>query len=165
MKTVALYGIATDDQIVVLNADYHERSHIPFYVKRRPGGIFNVQRAMRRYSQDLGTSLVYGEVDPVIINVWKNRKQSFPRFSYTRTLNPIQADWHHIAYLDELRQYWYPEILSNFKGIVSADLCGNSFPDYEAIRLIPHIDYLFMSDDNPLAAQAYKYANIIKGPS
>lgn len=162
MKTIALYGLATEDQIVILNSDYHDGSHTPFQVKYRPGGIFNVQRAIRHYTQDFGISLVYGNIDKVIVNVWKNRKQSFPRFSWTRTLNPVQADWHHIAYLDELTQYWSPEILSNFKGIVSADLCGSNLLDYRAIELLPHIDYLFMSDDNILAAKANKYANLVR---
>lgn len=166
MKTIALYGIATDDQIVVLNSNYHEGSEVPVHVTYRRGGIFNVERAIRNYSQDIGVSLVYSSIDSVYVNVWKNRKQSFPKFSYTKFLHPVKASWHHIAYLDELPQFQNISTLyaieSEGDSVISVDLCGRGVTKQIIEKVAPHINYWFMSDDHPNCRDVATIASLVK---
>ena len=149
MKTVALYGVATKDRIVVLNSDYHSGPHQPFLVKDRMGGIFNVQRALHSYYPELPVSLVFDHITNSTINVWKNKKQSFTEWKFDGHLNPVKADWHHILYLDQLRNFAYKEVLFKFKGILSVDLCDREFNQSDIDEIMPYIDYLFIADDHP----------------
>ncbi len=72
---------------------------------------------------------------------------------HTRQFPHIEADWHHIAYLDALPNL-LPSELDSFDGILSADLCRTQHDSEFQFRIfdyIGHLDYLLISDGEAMS--------------
>lgn len=164
MKTVALYGDMTVDRIYRLGKNRFETGiHNEYFTSdRRYGGIFNVKRAIEKQFPSIGVALNFNHLFEVDIIVDDYRKTSLGKWPFAKSLRPIAADWHHIAYLD--KQRWVDTgFLHALKGKVSVDLADELVHPDTMIELAPFIDYWFMNINNPTIRNIDKLLECIRG--
>ncbi|NBP01755.1 MAG: hypothetical protein EBU90_16785 [Proteobacteria bacterium] len=136
MKKVALYGHLIIDHIFI---DFKSTTSI--------GGIANVWNGLVQIDSSLEVVLVpsaFGEA-VVVVSPESNTRVGRANFNLKTTKpSPIQANWHHIAYLNQLQDV---SLLGDItSGIVSADLTKES-PE-KILKELRFVDFLFLSKED-----------------
>lgn len=146
---LALYGHLTVDYII---NNFKETTSL--------GAIANVWHALSKIDPNIKLKINPSAIGEAIVVINEMTTQRVGRGNLNmRTINPkiIDSQWHHIMYLNRLEDISF---LSEIKsGIVSADTTAG---DLDIFDSLPHIDYLFVSDED-LFFDINELAKQIKG--
>lgn len=136
MKKVALYGHLIVDHIFI---DFKQITSV--------GGIANVWNGLVQINNNLDVILAPCAIGEAIVVVSPESNTRVGRANFnlkTTKLLPIHADWHHIAYLNQLQDTSLLKKLVN--GIISADLT-KEYPE-KVLNELKFVDYLFLSKED-----------------
>lgn len=175
---VAIYGNLIRDQIITLDSPLRIGETNYCSIKYRSGGIANLHKIiskqhrvtlvsdvgiddaghdiLRELSWQHSISSVAGNTSfaAIIVDKANSIRTSAVRWGACRNKSnwePIDADWHHIAYLDRVNI----DLSKWSKGNISADLCDNNLD----ISQLKYVDYLFLS------AELYDFDAILALPN
>ena len=152
MKSVGLYGNSYSDTICYLdNYPEENKTNDMSFVESKQGGIHNVRRGLDICSSDITVNLQPMMLSQAIILFNKDKST---RTSLVKNLedgeiecNVIEADWHHICYIDNLTKITEQNIKDMKKtGKVSVDFCVGLSDDN--LSLLKNVDYIFGSKEN-----------------
>jgi hypothetical protein len=149
MNKVALYGHLIIDQVF---SNFKNTTSI--------GGIANVWDSLLKLNNKLVIDIIPTAIGNAIIIVNTNCNTRIGRANFNlETHEPkiVQADWNHIAYLNQLND---TSFISNLTGIISADLSKET-PE-KVIDSVKYLDYLFLSKED-LFMDILELAKLTKG--
>lgn len=144
--SLAVYGNLISDVIATINTPLVAGASHPCRMRTRNGGLANFVRAC--YDMPVAKCVMNLSNAIVIADQSTNTRTGIVEWSdNTVELKPLEADWHHIMYLDRLSIT--PEELGSMKGGISVDFCDSDdlvdFPEvYE--KYFPFIDLLIVSE-------------------
>lgn len=149
MVDVAVYGHLTHDLIF---ENFEEKNTL--------GAMANFWYGLTKSDYSIKLKLVPSSIGKAIILVDKKTSMRIGRGDlniHTRTISPVKSKWHHIMYLNQLKDCSF---IDNIKdGVLSADITAGPPPSLE---LLSKLDYLFISDED-LFMEVQELSSIVKG--
>ncbi len=145
---LAIYGHITIDRII---NNFKEEVSL--------GAIANFWSALNRIKSNIKFKLVPCAMGEAVIIINEKTSQRFGRGNLNlETIEPniINAEWHHIMYLNQLKN---KNFIKNLDGIISADLTAGTMDILDDLK---YIDYLFLSEED-LFMDINELANLVKG--
>jgi hypothetical protein len=135
-KSVNLYGHLVVDKIFV-NSEFNESL----------GGIANVWNGLSKVEPDFNIQLLPTAIGEAIIVVdTKSNRRVGKAILNKKTLSvhPKTADWHHIAYINQITNLSFLDQLDG--GLISADITKEN--PKNCIPFLSSIDFLFISKED-----------------
>ena len=151
MKSVGLYGNSYSDTVCYLDIYPEEnKTNDMSFVENKQGGIHNVRRGLDNCSSDITVTLhpmMFSQAI-IIFNKAKSTRTSIVKNSENEMECVVmEADWHHICYIDNLTKITEQNIKDmKLTGKVSVDFCYGLSDDI--LPLLKNVDYIFGSKEN-----------------
>lgn len=135
-KIVNLYGHLIIDKIFV-NSSSQESL----------GGIANVWYALSMNESSYNVRLLPSAIGEAVVVVDTDCNQRVGRAILNKKkyqVNPTEAHWHHIAYINQIQDMTFIEKIKS--GIISADITKEN--PTNALRTLKYLDFLFISKED-----------------
>jgi hypothetical protein len=147
---LALYGHLTKDRIYF--SDFRQKLSI--------GAAGNVWEAFTKVHPSLSLSiqpLALGEAIILVDTVNGSRLGRGRLNSVTQVGRAINANWHHIMYLNQLKDVSFIRDIE--EGIISVDVTSGEMRN---IEMLQYVDYMFISDED-LFMSLEELSNLVRG--
>jgi len=134
-KSITLYGHLTVDRILI---DFKETSSL--------GGIANVWAGLVSLGEGLNVNIQPLSIGHALILVDKENNYRVGRGCLNIKENkatPINSDWHHISYINQLGDLSF---VSKLNGIISADITKED--PKRCVDYLQYLDYLFIAKED-----------------
>jgi len=145
---LAIYGHLTVDRII---NNFKESVSL--------GAMANVWSALAKIDSKIKIKLEPCAIGEAIVLINEMSSQRFGRGNLnlkTSEPNIINSKWHHIMYLNRLKD---KSFIYDLKGIISADITAGDMDIYDELN---SIDYLFISDED-LFMDIKELGKLVKG--